>query len=98
MATCLNRCSAWRSAASSGNFRAAKTLIREGERGDTIFIVLSGSIKAYSVNDSHRELVFGTYGAGDYVGEMSLDGGPRSASIVALEPTELRRDHPAHPT
>ena len=68
-------------------FPRGESLIREGELGDTIFIVLSGSIKAFSVNDSHRELVFGTYGAGDYVGEMSLDGGPRSASIVALEPT-----------
>jgi CRP/FNR family transcriptional regulator, cyclic AMP receptor protein len=68
-------------------FPRGEVLIREGELGDTIFIVLSGSIKAFSVNDSHRELVFGTYGAGDYVGEMSLDGGPRCASIVALEPT-----------
>ena len=68
-------------------FSRGEALIREGESGDTIFIVLSGSIKAFSVNDNHRELVFGTYGAGEYVGEMSLDGGPRSASIVALEPT-----------
>jgi CRP/FNR family cyclic AMP-dependent transcriptional regulator len=68
-------------------FSRGEALIREGESGDTIFIVLSGSIKAFSVNDSHRELIFGTYGAGEYVGEMSLDGGPRSASIVALEPT-----------
>lgn len=68
-------------------FSRGELLIREGELGDTIFIVLSGSIKAFSANDSHREIVFGTYGAGEYVGEMSLDGGPRSASIVALEPT-----------
>jgi len=68
-------------------FSRGELLIREGESGDTIFIVLSGSIKAFAVNDSHREIVFGTYGPGDYVGEMSLDGGPRSASIVALEPT-----------
>jgi len=27
------------------------------------------------------------YGAGEYIGEMSLDGGPRSASVAALVPT-----------
>ena len=68
-------------------FARGEALIREGEVGDTIFIVLSGSIKAYSANERQRELIFGTYGAGEYVGEMSLDGGPRSVSIVALEPT-----------
>lgn len=68
-------------------FARGEALIREGEFGDTIYIVLGGSIKAFSTNDANRELVFGTYGAAEYVGEMSLDGGPRSVSIVALEPT-----------
>ena len=27
------------------------------------------------------------HGPGEYVGEMSLDGGPRSASVQAVEPT-----------
>ncbi|NJK42719.1 MAG: cyclic nucleotide-binding domain-containing protein, partial [Aquincola sp.] len=30
-----------------------------------------------------REVVYGVYGPGDYFGEMSLDGGPRSASVIA---------------
>jgi CRP/FNR family cyclic AMP-dependent transcriptional regulator len=33
-----------------------------------------------------RELTYGTIDAGDYFGEMSLDGGPRSASVITLEP------------
>ncbi|MGH6623917.1 MAG: Crp/Fnr family transcriptional regulator, partial [Burkholderiaceae bacterium] len=31
--------------------------------------------------------ILDTYGTGDYVGEMSLDGRPRSASVMTLEPT-----------
>jgi CRP/FNR family cyclic AMP-dependent transcriptional regulator len=30
-------------------------------------------------------LTYGSYGPGDYVGEMGLDGGPRSASVIAVE-------------
>lgn len=33
-----------------------------------------------------REITYGVYGPGDLVGEMTLDGGPRSASVIALEP------------
>ena len=42
---------------------------------------------AYSADERGREIVYGVYGPGEYLGEMSLDGGPRSASVVALEPT-----------
>ena len=62
-------------------------LIQEGDRGDTIYIVLSGRIKAYVESSAGREFVLGIYGAGEYVGEMSLDGGPRSASVITIEPT-----------
>jgi CRP/FNR family cyclic AMP-dependent transcriptional regulator len=32
-----------------------------------------------------REITFGVYGPGEYIGEMSLDGGPRSACVETLE-------------
>jgi len=69
-------------------YRKGVLLIQEGDRGDTLFIVLSGSVKAYSVDERDREIVYGVYAAGDYFGEMSLDGGPRSASVITLEPTQ----------
>jgi CRP/FNR family cyclic AMP-dependent transcriptional regulator len=62
-------------------------LIHEGDVGEMLFIVLAGRVKAFSTEDGEREIVYGVYGAGDYIGEMSLDGGPRSASVVTLEPT-----------
>jgi CRP/FNR family transcriptional regulator, cyclic AMP receptor protein len=63
-------------------------LIQEGSHGDTIYIVLAGKLRVYGSHMANeREITHGTYGPGEYVGEMSLDGGPRSASVAALEPT-----------
>ena len=68
-------------------YRKGTLLIQEGDHGDTLFIILSGRVKAFSINERDREIVYGVYGAGEYMGEMSLDGGPRSASVITLEPT-----------
>ncbi len=63
-------------------------LIQEGSYGDTLYIVLDGRLRVYGSHMANeREITHGTYGPGEYVGEMSLDGGPRSASVMALVPT-----------
>ncbi len=67
-------------------------LIEEGDRGDTIFIVLQGRLRAFSRHPSNeREITFGIYGPGEYVGEMGLDGGLRSASVVAVDDCSCSR-------
>ena len=68
-------------------YRKGVTLIHEGERGDTLYILLAGRARAFGSGDNGREITYGTYGAGEYLGEISLDGGPRSASVITLEPT-----------
>ena len=68
-------------------YRKGVILIQEGEFGDTLYIVLSGRIKVFSIGQNDREITFGLYGVGEFVGEMSLDGGPRAASVVTVEPT-----------
>ncbi len=60
-------------------------LINEGEEGDSLWVLLKGSVKAFSMDQSGREIVYGRIQAGDYFGEMSLDGGPRSNSVMTLE-------------
>ena len=63
-------------------------LIQEGDLGDTLYVILDGRLRAFSVNLANgREITDGSYGPGEYVGEMGLDGAPRSASVIALEPT-----------
>lgn len=63
-----------------------RVLIREGEVGSTLFIILSGRLRAYSVNDDDsRRVTYGEYLPGEFLGEMSLDGQARSASVEAVE-------------
>lgn len=62
-------------------------LIREGDQGDSLFIVVSGRVKVYASNAAGKEVVIDFHGPGEYVGEMSLDGAPRSASVITVEPT-----------
>lgn len=67
-------------------YRKNAVLINEGESGGSLFVLLKGSVKVFSMDESGREITYGTVHAGDYFGEMSLDGGPRSASVMTLEP------------
>ena len=62
-------------------------LINEGDVGDALYVVLSGRVKVYSSNEAGREFVIDFHGPGEYVGEMTLDGEPRSASVITVEPT-----------
>jgi CRP/FNR family cyclic AMP-dependent transcriptional regulator len=68
-------------------YRKGLLLIQEGERGDTLFIILQGSLRSFSTGDGTKEITFGVYGPGEYIGEMSLDGGARSASVETLDPS-----------
>jgi CRP/FNR family cyclic AMP-dependent transcriptional regulator len=61
--------------------------ITEGDSSDSVFVILSGKVKAFVSDDEGHELILNTQGPGDYVGEMALDGKPRSASVVTQEPT-----------
>jgi CRP/FNR family cyclic AMP-dependent transcriptional regulator len=60
-------------------------VINEGEMGDSLFVLLRGHVKVFSMDENGREITYGHIQAGDYFGEMSLDGGPRSASVITLE-------------
>lgn len=68
-------------------FPAQAVLINEGDTADALYIVLSGRVKVYAANEEGKEVVITTHGAGEYVGELSLDGGIRSASVMTMEPT-----------
>jgi CRP/FNR family transcriptional regulator, cyclic AMP receptor protein len=69
------------------SYRKNTIVLNEGELGDSLFILLQGQVKVYATDENGREITYGTISAGDYFGEMSLDGGPRSASVMTLEPS-----------
>ena len=71
-------------------------LINEGDVGDALYIVLSGKVKVFASNEAGREFIIDFHGAGEYVGEMSLDGQPRSASVMTVEPTTCAVVNRAH--
>jgi CRP/FNR family cyclic AMP-dependent transcriptional regulator len=68
-------------------YGANTVLVTEEDRSDALFILLNGRVKAYGSSADGREVVYSVLGAGEYFGEMTLDGGPRSASVMTLEAT-----------
>jgi len=60
-------------------------LVNEGDRSDSIFIILSGRVKVFLHNPDGREVILNVHGPGEYFGEMVIDEGPRSASVTTLE-------------
>jgi CRP/FNR family transcriptional regulator, cyclic AMP receptor protein len=68
-------------------FPKQTVLIHDGDTGDSLYIILSGRVKVYASNAAGREVVIDFRGPGETLGEMSLDGSPRSASVMTVEPT-----------
>lgn len=64
-------------------------VVNEGDETDSLYVVLSGRAKVFITGDDGREVVVSTIEVGDYFGELVLDGGPRSASVMTLEPCRL---------
>ena len=61
-------------------------VVSEGDVTDSLYVILSGRVKVFVTDEQGKEVVISTIPAGDYFGELVLDGGPRSASIMTLEP------------
>jgi CRP/FNR family transcriptional regulator, cyclic AMP receptor protein len=68
-------------------FQKNVAIIQEGDVGDSLYIILTGKVKVYASDENGREVIIDIIGHGEYVGEMVLDGGPRSASVMTLEPS-----------
>ncbi|MGD8864505.1 MAG: cyclic nucleotide-binding domain-containing protein [Anaerolineales bacterium] len=67
-----------------------EVLFRQGDPGDALYIIERGRVKIVAEGLRNQDLILNTYGAGEIVGEMSMiDQKPRSAGVVATEPTQL---------
>ena len=64
--------------------------ITEGDSSDSVFVLLTGKVKVFVSDTEGHEMILDTQGPGEYVGEMALDGKPRSASVMTLEPSASR--------
>jgi len=77
-------------------FPKQTVLIHDGDVGDALYILLAGRVKVYASNAAGREVVIDFHGPGECVGEMSLDGSTRSASVMTVEPTTCAIVNRAH--
>jgi CRP/FNR family cyclic AMP-dependent transcriptional regulator len=69
------------------SFPKNTVFINEGDRGDSLFVIVSGRVKVFVSDNQGREMILDIHGPGQHVGEMALDGRPRSASVMTLEAT-----------
>ena len=66
------------------------TIVRAGDSTDSFYILISGSIKVLNSDEEGREVILAILGAGEFFGEMGvIDGSPRSADVLSIEPCEL---------
>jgi CRP/FNR family transcriptional regulator/CRP/FNR family cyclic AMP-dependent transcriptional regulator len=77
-------------------FKTGEALFHEGDPGHSVYFLRAGQVKIVQIAPDGAETILHYCGSGECVGEMALmDGQPRSATAVALEPVEtlaLRRE------
>jgi CRP/FNR family transcriptional regulator, cyclic AMP receptor protein len=93
-------------AGSTRTYAAGQIICHQGDPGDRLYVVLHGLVKVVFTSERGDEIVLRTLGDGEVFGELAiLDGSPRSASVVAVDSTqvfmllraqllELMRQHP----
>lgn len=77
-------------------YRRNEVVMHRGDAAGALHVIRSGRVKVTLPSEEGDETVLALLGAGACFGEVAaLDGGPRSATITAVEPTEtlaLRRE------
>jgi hypothetical protein len=72
------------------DYLPGEVIVREGDPGDRLFLLLEGEVRVVKGHGSAREIPLPNLRAVDYFGEMAvLDDEPRSATILAATPTHL---------
>ena len=67
------------------SFPKGAIVVNEGDETDSLYVLLSGKARVFVADAEGHEAQLNQIGAGEYFGEVTLDGGPRSASVMALE-------------
>lgn len=71
-------------------FPANTVVLLEGEKSDSLYMILEGKVKVFASEDAGNEVILSIQSRGEFFGEMTLvDDAPRSASVVTIQPTRL---------
>jgi len=74
----------------SRDFRQGETVFHYGDPGGEIFILRTGRVEVFVESTEGTKIVLSENEQGDVIGELSfLDGGPRTATAVAREDTQM---------
>jgi hypothetical protein len=69
--------------------KAFEPIVTVGDHSDAMYLVMQGELRARKLIDG-RETTLATIGVGEFFGEISLlDHGPRSADVIANQPSVL---------
>lgn len=69
---------------------AGEVLFRQGDIAKTLYLIENGKIQIIREYDTKEEIILATLGSGEVVGDLSMIvGEPRTARVVAIEPTQL---------
>lgn len=65
--------------------RKGDVLLRQGDPGDSLIVLIDGTLRISMVSSNGREIILDYAEAGSVLGEIALlDGGERTASVTAL--------------
>ena len=79
------------------HFQAGEFIFQINDPGDALYVISSGAAEVFLKNDTGERLVLEVARRGDFFGELSLlDGGSRTASVIATEETEAFRLDRSH--
>ncbi|HXG19076.1 MAG TPA: cyclic nucleotide-binding domain-containing protein [Methylomirabilota bacterium] len=71
-------------------FARGETICRQGEQGDTFYIIKTGKVMVAGRDEAGRTTLLRDMGGGEFFGEISLlTGEPRSATVTAVEDSQL---------
>lgn len=71
-------------------YTRGEPIVRQDDTGDSLYIIRNGSVEVTLSSGKNEPVVVATLGPGKFFGEMSLlTGEPRSATVSALEETQV---------
>src|SRR6266849_6315606 len=74
------------------NYQAGETIFNEHDRGDSLYVVETGLVRIWVVDEDVSEVTLAELKPGDFFGELAvLDRGERSSSATAIVDTHLHR-------
>jgi small-conductance mechanosensitive channel/CRP-like cAMP-binding protein len=79
-------------ASSSRIYAPGEAVVRKGQEGNSMFVIMRGSVNVQVSTPEGGVKTINTLGPDDYFGEMCLlTGEPRTATVAAVEETEVMR-------